>query len=142
MCIKQSCCNGTLTQCNVTWKENLSSVAVVMASRGYPEATVTGCPISGVCKCTLSLYVIHATYYYFLITGLSSFVGSPGLLVFHAATAVQNDNLITTGGRVLNIVAVEDNLPKASARATVACSKIEFAGCQYRKDIAHKGIPR
>lgn len=118
--IIQSCCNGTLTQCNVTWKENLSSVAVVMASRGYPEATVTGCPISG----------------------LSSFVGSPGLLVFHAATAVQNDNLITTGGRVLNIVAVEDNLPKASARATVACSKIEFAGCQYRKDIAHKGIPR
>lgn len=147
--MKQACCSGTLSQCNITWKENLSCVAVVMANEGYPEHTFVECVIKGkFAVIVLSFrdgigFVLRLTFgNSFCISGLPEFADVSDLHVFHACTKMHNDAMVGFGGRVLSVVAVDESLPRASARATIACSKIDFGGCQYRTDIAHKVIPR
>lgn len=56
--------------------------------------------------------------------------------ILHAGTARNSDNkLISSGGRVLNIVAVQENFTQARFKAYELNSKIEFTGRQYRNDI-------
>jgi phosphoribosylamine--glycine ligase len=58
--------------------------------------------------------------------------------IAHAATRVDGDELMATGGRVLSVVALADNFTKARHRAYEAIEKIQLKGSHYRKDIAKK----
>lgn len=102
---------GRLTNEPFAWRSD-HAVDVVLASRGYPEAPETGFPI----------------------TGLDDH--DDDVLVFHAGTARVDDQLLTTGGRVLNVVGLGADLATARERAYEAADRIEFSGKRYRSDIA------
>jgi len=97
-------------------KPTLSSraaVTVVLAGRDYPAAGDRGTPIEGI-------EAAEAT----------------GALVFHAGTALQGGRLVTNGGRVLNVVATGETVAAARTAAYEAVACIDFAGMQFRTDIA------
>jgi phosphoribosylamine---glycine ligase len=61
-----------------------------------------------------------------------------GALVFHAGTAVHHGELVTNGGRILNVTALGDTLGDARERAYRAAERISFPGVRYRRDIAEE----
>jgi phosphoribosylamine---glycine ligase len=98
------------------WRSG-ASVSVVMAAAGYPGAPRTGDVISGVADAE----------------------ALPGVQVLHAGTAMRRDAsaaLVTKGGRVLAVTATADTLDRARRQAYAGVAKIEFAGAQFRTDIA------
>ncbi len=95
-----------------------TAVCIVIASEGYPGRVRTGRPIRGLEKAR----------------------GLPGALVFHAGTAHKDGLLISSGGRVLGVVGVGDDLPAALRRGYEAVSVIEFEGAFHRRDIAWRGM--
>ncbi|HTI70787.1 MAG TPA: phosphoribosylamine--glycine ligase [Candidatus Limnocylindria bacterium] len=108
---------GRLATTDMTWSSQVS-VCVVLASGGYPGAIVKGKVISG----------------------LDEAAALPDTKVFHAGTALENGQVVTSGGRVLGVTAWADTLIEAKNRAYTACEKIRFEGMHYRKDIAAKGL--
>ena len=90
------------------------AVTVVLASEGYPEASITGRTI----------------------TGLDTALAIHGVTIAHAATAVSNNELVATGGRVLSVVATGSDFSEARSRAYRALEAIDLEGGQYRTDIA------
>jgi phosphoribosylamine--glycine ligase len=92
------------------------AITVVLASEGYPEAPLTGRPI----------------------TGLAEAAAIPGTKLLHAATAREQDALVTTGGRVLNVVATAATFPLARSAAYAALARIHLDGAQHRTDIGSK----
>ena len=109
--------DGTLDKIELRWKPE-SSVCVVMASEGYPGAIVKGKSISGLLE-TSRL---------------------PNTKVFHAGTARVENQIVTTGGRVLGVTAWAKDLKAAQAAAYTAVEKIHFDGAQFRRDIAEKAL--
>ena len=94
-------------------------VGIVLAAPGYPEAPRTGSPISG----------IHEA------------AAVRGALVFHAATARHDKQLVTAGGRVLTVVGRGPSYREAIDVAYAAAAKIHFDGMQLRLDIGRKALP-
>jgi phosphoribosylamine---glycine ligase len=90
-----------------------AAVTVVLAGGGYPERGDRGTPIEGV-------EAAQAT----------------GALVFHAGTALHDGQLVTNGGRVLNVVGTGTTVAEARTAAYDAAAHIDFAGMQFRTDIA------
>jgi len=70
------------------------------------------------------------------IRGLDRAAAEPGVLVFHAGTAARGEKIVTSGGRVLNVTALGDDLADARTRAYAAADLIHFDGMQRRNDIA------
>jgi phosphoribosylamine---glycine ligase len=93
-----------------------AAVGVVLASGGYPGAVKTGVPIHGV----------------------ENACRMPGVEVLHAATALDNGQLVTSGGRVLTVVGRAPTFDEAIARAYNGVSAISFEGQHYRRDIGQK----
>jgi phosphoribosylamine--glycine ligase len=89
-------------------------VTVVVASGGYPGRYDTGLEVSG----------------------LEDAAAVDGALVFHAGTAERQGRVVTSGGRVLSVGALGDDLAEARARAYEACSRLWFEGMHHRTDIA------
>jgi phosphoribosylamine--glycine ligase len=88
-------------------------VGVVMASAGYPGSYKTGFPISG-------------------LDDLDK-----DILVFHAGTKLGSEGeVLTSGGRVLTVVATGKTIAKAREKVYNNIPRIHFDGCHYRKDIA------
>ncbi len=69
------------------------------------------------------------------ITGIEE-AEATGALVFHAGTALHDGRLVTNGGRILNVTATGESIDAARAAAYTAAAHIDFAGMQYRTDIA------
>ena len=90
-----------------------AAVTVVIAAGGYPERGDVGTAISGIDAAEAS-----------------------GALVFHAGTALNDDTLVTNGGRILNVTATGDSVAEARERAYAGCAEISFEGARYRRDIA------
>jgi phosphoribosylamine--glycine ligase len=90
-----------------------AAVTVVLAGDGYPERSDQGTPIGGI-----------------------EDAEATGALVLHAGTALHGGRLVTNGGRVLNVVGVGATVGEARTAAYEAASRIDFAGMQFRKDIA------
>ena len=90
-----------------------AAVTVVMAAGNYPEAGDTGSPIMGIDQAE-----------------------ALGALVFQAGTAHRDGALVTSGGRILNVTGVGDDLEQARALAYEGAAAISFAGARYRRDIA------
>ena len=69
---------------------------------------------------------------------LSQFQSVPNVKVFHAGTTTSDDNIVTSGGRVLAVMATGATIADARSRAYKATQLISFDGMFYREDIAKK----
>jgi phosphoribosylamine--glycine ligase len=107
--------NGTLDQIEAEW-DRRTALGVVMASANYPDTPRTGD----------------------VITGLP--IGSDDMQVFHAGTAMKNDQVVTSGGRVLCVTALGETVKYAQAQAYQALAEIKFDGAQYRQDIGYRAV--
>jgi phosphoribosylamine--glycine ligase len=74
-----------------------------------------------------------------VITGVD---GLEGVEVTHAGTARRGDDLVTAGGRVLNVTGLGPTLEDARGRAFAAVERIHFDGAQFRSDIAARVAER
>lgn len=108
--------DGEIDKQKIEWDPR-ASVTVVLASGGYPGKYETGR----------------------LISGLSDAAKLEGVQIFHAGTKVANDEIVTSGGRVLAVTALGADIAAARARAYDAAALIQFEGCHYRRDIALSG---
>lgn len=77
-----------------------------------------------------------------VLTDLDCTVEELNVQVFHAGTKRDGDKLVTNGGRVLTVIAVDSDLKTAALRSQLACSKIKFKGKCFRKDIASKVLSK
>lgn len=100
-----------LDEIEIKWDTN-SAVCVILASGGYPMDFEKHCPIS--------------------IDNVSN------VKLFHAGTKVINGQLVTNGGRVLGVTAIEKDIETARKVAYLAVDKINFKNKQYRTDIGIK----
>lgn len=104
-----------LEEIDIEW-DTQACVGVVMASGGYPGSYQTGFPIYGLDKI------------------------KENVLVFHAGTRKEGEQIYTDGGRVLTVVAKGDTIPQARAEVYKNLPLIYFEGCHYRKDIAAEEV--
>ena len=109
--------DGQLDSVEAEW-DRRTALAVVLAAQGYPESPRKGDAI----------------------TGLPAETGD--CKVFHAGTAIQDDQVVTSGGRVLAVTALGDSIKIAQKRAYETVAAIRFNGMQYRKDIGWRAIER
>jgi phosphoribosylamine--glycine ligase len=107
---------GGLAGAEPEWSPDWA-VTVVLASRGYPESSSTGDAISGLDQVE-------------------------GVDVFHAGTAERDGQVVTAGGRVLNVTALGATPGEARDRAYAAAERIRFDGRQMRTDIAARAADR
>ena len=107
----QACLAKKLSNVSLKWSAG-ATCCVVMAAGGYPEQYPTG----------------------LRITGIEEFQQADCYL-FTAGVAHDGNNYVTSGGRVLNVVAKGHDLATARARAYQAVAQIKFQDCYYRNDI-------
>ena len=114
-----SLCNaaidGKLDQVSAEWSEQ-TAVGVVLAAGGYPASYAKGEVIDGLDNT------------------------DDGVKVFHAGTAMKDDKVVTSGGRVLCVTATGRNAKEAQANAYKAVDKVGFKDMYCRRDIAHRAI--
>jgi phosphoribosylamine--glycine ligase len=97
-----------------------ASLCVVLASGGYPGSYEKGKPI----------------------TGLEKAASLPQVTVFHAGTAFEAGQVVTSGGRVLSVTAIGDTIDEAAGRAYAAVDAIDFEGKHVRRDIGWRARTR
>ncbi len=113
-----ACDNGTLDPKDVRWGDDWA-VSVVLTSAGYPGAYEKGK----------------------VITGIERAEELEGVTVYHAGTKLGEDGeVLTNGGRVLDVTAVAPTFEEARAQAYAACELIDFDGKTYRSDIGLRCI--
>ncbi|MCL4270383.1 MAG: phosphoribosylamine--glycine ligase [Anaerolineales bacterium] len=112
--IAKACADGNLANINIHWK-NSTAVCVVLASKGYPE------------KVESAKFVTIEQLPY-------------DMVCFHAGTKMENENLITSGGRVFGLTAWAEDIASAVKKVYANIGKVTFDGMQYRKDIARKAL--
>jgi phosphoribosylamine--glycine ligase len=114
-----ACADGTLSEDLVAWRPE-ACVCVVMASGGYPGAYGKGKAVRG----------------------LDAAAALAGVVVFHAGTGLAGERVVTSGGRVLGVTALGEDLRGAVRQVYRAVSKIAFDQAQYRTDIAARALRR
>ena len=110
--------DGSLESISAEW-DSRHSIGVVMASQGYPGAYKTGVSISGI-----------------------EMACEEDIKVFHAGTAFQNGNLVSTGGRVLCVTSLGKNIAESQQRCYDQVDKISFDGATFRNDIGWRALKR
>lgn len=115
--LAEACIDGRLVHNPPTWKQE-AAVTIVLASPGYPGKYPVGKPIHGLEAAQNSA------------------------LIFHAGTRRAGDQVVTAGGRVLNVTGIGDTLEQALTKAYQGVREINFDGMQYRTDIGHRGKRR
>jgi len=107
--------SGTLDQVESQW-DRRTALGIVLASEGYPSSPRKGDAINFP---NTTRHDVH---------------------VFHAGTAFANEQIVTSGGRVLCVTALGENVKQARESAHQVCEAITFEGKQYRTDIGTKAI--
>ena len=97
-----------------------TAICVVLASKGYPGKYEKGK----------------------VITGIEEAEKIDNVVVFHAGTPIKDGELVTNGGRVLNVTALGKDIVEARENVYKAIEKIHFDGMHYRKDIGLKALKR
>ena len=110
-----ACRDGNLDKIRLEWDPR-PAVCVVMASGGYPDAYAKGMPIEGLDQ------------------------EIPDTMVFHAGTARRDGKVVTSGGRVLGVTALGDDIPGAIRTAYKRVRTIHFDGAHFRMDIGSKAL--
>lgn len=113
--IMEAIIDERLDEVEIEWEDN-AAVCVVMASGGYPVSYKKGYEISGI----------------------EDAEKMDNMIVFHAGTKVEDGKILTSGGRVLGVTAVAENLDAAIKRAYEGVSKISFKDEFHRNDIGIK----
>ena len=108
--------NETLSDLDVEWGDD-ACACVIMASGGYPKSYPKGIEITGLSNGQLD-----------------------GVTVYHAGTKLQDNKLVTSGGRVLGVTALGDTLENALKKSYDAVEKIHFEGAHYRRDIGKRAL--
>jgi len=108
--------HGSLDEGPLHWRQE-PSVCVVLAAAGYPGPVSTGDPIKGLGQ-------------------------ARSATVFQAGTKLENNVLVTAGGRVLGVTARGPSLPEAIRNTYEEIRLIHFEGMHYRTDIGRKGLKR
>lgn len=106
---------GRLDEIAIQWKSE-AAVCVVMASQGYPNSYPIGLPVMGLPAPT------------------------DICIPFHAGTRQQGQEVVTSGGRVLGVTGLGEDLEEARSVAYRTVADIQFDGVHYRKDIAAKAL--
>jgi phosphoribosylamine--glycine ligase len=114
-----ACADGTLEQMNVIWKEK-TAMNVVMAAKGYPGAYEKNTEIKN----------------------LKEAESSDKVVIFHAGTKKEADRILATGGRVLNITALDDSVAEAKKTAYEALDKVDWPNGFCRRDIGWRALDR
>ena len=107
--------DGKLNEVELEW-DRRTALGVVLAAHHYPDTPRNGDVISGVP------------------------VDTEDQITFHAGTKLQDEKLVTSGGRVMCVVGLSDTVRGAQQKAYEAIEKIKFDGMQYRKDIGYRAI--
>jgi len=115
--ILEGVADGKLPEEKIEWSEG-AAVCVVMTSAGYPGKYETGKEIKG----------------------LGDAAKMENVVVFHAGTKMENDKILTAGGRVLGVTAKAAGIPEAINLAYQAVSKISWDGEHHRTDIGQKAL--
>ncbi len=108
---------GTLDKVEAEW-DRRTALGVVMAAANYPDTPRKGDVITGLPKRMDDAHV------------------------FHAGTTMQDGKPVTSGGRVLCVVALGDMVKLAQKRAYEVAEQIHFNGAQMRHDIGYRAINR
>jgi phosphoribosylamine--glycine ligase len=108
---------GTLDQIEANWDRRVA-LGVVLAAANYPDTPRKGDAIHGLPA------------------------GTEDSHVFHAGTAEQDGQVVTSGGRVLCVTALGENVKLAQKRAYEVAAQIHFDGMQMRRDIGHRATKR
>jgi phosphoribosylamine--glycine ligase len=114
-----ACARGDLSDVELEWHDK-AAVCVVMASGGYPGGYAKGQ----------------------VINGLDAAADIEDLVVFHAGTARQNDDIVTAGGRVLGVTGLGNTVAEAIERAYQGVKTISWKDVHYRNDIGQKALNR
>ena len=114
--IMLACIDSGLDKVKINWS-NDSTVCIVLASGGYPLSYKKGLEIDGINKAK-----------------------ALDTLIFHAGTAKADDKLVTSGGRVLGVVARAGDIKTALDKAYKGVEVIHFDNMHFRKDIAHRAL--
>lgn len=112
--IMEAVADGWLADVDIRWDDR-AAACVVAASGGYPGKYASGKAI----------------------TGIPQAESRPDVTVYHAGTKLEDDTLVTAGGRVLGVTALGATLEQALQSAYAALGDIHFEEMQYRKDIGH-----
>lgn len=110
--------DGKLDQVHAEWLPQ-AALGVVMAAGGYPDNVRKG-------------DVVH---------GLDDASNLPGK-IFHAGTQLQNNEVVTNGGRVLCAVGTGNTVSDAQQQAYALVNTVNWEGVQYRHDVGHRAIAR
>ena len=109
---------GNLALSSGVWDER-AALGIVAAADGYPDSPNQGDSISG----------------------LDLDFGNE-VKIFHAGTALSDGNIITSGGRVLCVTALGNNVTEAQRAALAAIDRIQCKGIFFRRDIGYRAIQR
>ena len=107
--------HGKLDEVELLW-DRRTALGVVIAAHGYPLQPRKGDVITGLPK------------------------DEEDVMVFHAGTTLKEGEVLTSGGRVLCVTVLADNVRQAQQRAYEVISGIHFDGKQYRTDIGHRAV--
>lgn len=110
--------DGSLARQSADW-DSRAALGVVLAAGGYPRSYARGKQISGLDE-----------------------ADSDTQKVFHAGTALDEDGVVTSGGRVLCVVGLGDSVADAAQRAYDSVDKIDWEDVYCRRDIGHRAIAR
>ena len=110
---------GRLNEVTLQWRKE-AALCVVMATNGYPGAYEKGTPIRGIAE-TEAL---------------------PGVVVYHAGTKAENDQILASGGRVLGVTALGETIEAAQRRAYKAIDRIDWPDGFCRRDIGWRAVGR
>ena len=111
--------DGQLWTMNTRWR-NETALCVVMATNGYPGSYKKGSPI----------YNLEAAS------------GDADVEIFHAGTALEGDQLVASGGRVLGVTALGDSVKAAQRKAYKAVDAVEWEDGFCRWDIGWRALAR
>ncbi|MFZ2266087.1 MAG: phosphoribosylglycinamide synthetase C domain-containing protein, partial [Azonexus sp.] len=112
--------DGKLDQIEAEWDRRIA-LGVVLAAANYPDTPQKGDQITGLPKGNSFGEDAH---------------------VFHAGTSEADGQVVTSGGRVLCVTALGENVKLAQKLAYESAVQIHFDGMQFRKDIGHRAISR
>ena len=115
--------NGQLQGKTIDW-DTKSALGVVLAADGYPASYAKGMVIEG------------------LGTLMDENTGDTDTKVFHAGTDLKQNQVVTSGGRVLCVTALGNDVRDAQQNAYEAVQAISFEGAFYRKDIGYRAVAR
>lgn len=112
-----ACAEQRLDEVELSWCDDWA-VSVVLTSAGYPGSYEKGK----------------------VITGIEDAEALDGVTVYHAGTREQDGQILTNGGRVIDVTALGATFEDARNRAYAACEKIDFEGKTLRHDIGLRAL--